>query len=165
MDGGADSGVDGGALCVRASDHFGYEPDLLGDGGAGLFGRCSDRSSGKRSRISFFPLYGVGFFGERADGMGRSVVVCDSLGLGCQEIGEEFDFTLEERASFDFWGGDELVCGGVLKISRIVELFFGVRVGGAFCEHDARALETLVVFPSDFGDRDRPMDWVFAGTG
>ena len=165
MDGGADLSVDGGALCVGASDDFGYEPDLLGDGGAGLFGRCSDRSSGKRSRISFFPLHGVGFFGERADGMGRSVVVCDSLGLGCQKIGKESDFPMEERSSFDFGVGDELVCGGVLKISRIVELFLGVRVGGAFCEHDARALKTLVVLSSNFGNWSHSMDGVFARTG
>ena len=83
MDGGADSGVDGGALCVGAADHFGYESDLLGDGGAGLFDRCSHRSSGERSRISFLPLHGVGVFGKRADGVGGSVVWCDSLGLGC----------------------------------------------------------------------------------
>ena len=45
MDGGADSGVDGRALCVRASDHFGYESDLLGDSGASLFGRSRHRNS------------------------------------------------------------------------------------------------------------------------
>ena len=165
MDGGADSSLDGGALCVGASDHFGYESDLLGDGGAGLFGRCSDRSSGKRIWISFFPLHGVGFFGERADGVGGSIVGGNSLDLGCQEIGEEFDFTLEERGSFDFGSGDELVCGGVFEISRIVELFFGVRVSRAFCQHDARSFEALVVLSSNSGDRDCAVDRIFAGTG
>ena len=38
VDGGVDSWVDGGALCVGASDHFGYESDFLDHSGAGLSG-------------------------------------------------------------------------------------------------------------------------------
>ena len=71
---------------------------------------------------------------------------------------------MEKRGSFNFWGGDELVCGGVFEISRIVELFFGVRVGGAFCEHNARSVEALVVLSSGSGGRDRAVDRIFAGT-
>jgi len=133
MDGSTDSGVDGGALCIGAADHFGYESDLLGDGGSGLFGWSRHWSTRERSRVSFLPVYGVGVFGERADGVGGSLIGSDSLGLGCQKIGGKSDFTLEKRGSFDTGVGDELVCGGVSEISRIVELFFGVRVGGAFC--------------------------------
>ena len=71
---------------------------------------------------------------------------------------------MEERGSFDLGGGDELVCVGISEISRIVELFSGVRVGGAFCEHDARSVEALVVLFSDSSDRNRPVDRIFART-
>ena len=42
VDGGVDSCLNDGALCVGASDHFGYESDLLGHGGVGLSGRSGD---------------------------------------------------------------------------------------------------------------------------
>ena len=38
VDGCVDSWVDGGALCVGAADHFGYESNFLDYGGAGLSG-------------------------------------------------------------------------------------------------------------------------------
>ena len=71
---------------------------------------------------------------------------------------------MEEWGSFDLGDGIELVCGGVPEISRIVELFFGLRIGGAFCEHNAWSVEALVVLSSNSGNRDRALDRIFAGT-
>ena len=63
VDGGADFGLDGGTVCVGAADHVGYEPDVLGDGGDGLFGGGGAGCEVEGVGLSIFLLYGDGIFG------------------------------------------------------------------------------------------------------
>ena len=46
-----------------------------------------------------------------------------------------------------------------------MEIFPGIGVSGAFCQHHAWAFETVVVFPADFGNWDGTVDGIFAGVG
>lgn len=82
VDGGVDFSIDGGALCAGATDHLGYESDILGDGGVGLSGRSGDGQRGEMGGLPFLFRYGLGIFGERADGVGGAVVGSYELDLG-----------------------------------------------------------------------------------
>ena len=73
--------------------------------------------------VPFLSLYGVGIFGQRSDGMGRSAFGRPCLGLDGQKEGGKVGSSLGIGDSDDLWGGDELVRHGVLEVSRIMEIF------------------------------------------
>ena len=73
--------------------------------------------------VPFLCLYGLGIFGQRADGMGCSAFGRPCLGLDGQKEGGKVRSSLGIGDSDDLWGGDELVRHGVLEISRIMEIF------------------------------------------
>ena len=123
VDGGIDSSVDGGALCVGASDHVGYESDFLDHGGAGLSGRGGDGEPDQMGGVPFLCLYGVGVFGQRADGMGRSAFRRPCLGWDSQTKRGKAGSSLGIGDTDDLRARDELVRHGVLEVSRIMEIF------------------------------------------
>ena len=123
MDGGTDPGVDDGALCVGASDHFGYEPDVLDFGGSGMSGRGGNGEREQMGGLPFLCLHGVGIFGQRADGMGCSTFRHPCLGWDGQTKGGETGPPLGMGNSDDLGDRDELVRHGVLEVSRVMEIF------------------------------------------
>ena len=163
VDGSVDSGVDGGAVCIGAADHVGYESDLLGDDGIGLFGRGGHGKSESVGGLPFLFMYGLGIFGQRADGLGCSAFGRSCLGWSGQKERGKVKSSLGMGDSHDGGGSTELVCGGVFEISGVMELFCGVRIGGEICQHNARQIKTVVVFSANSADWDGAVDRIFAG--
>ena len=117
LDGGFDFGIDGGTVCTWAADHAGYEPDVLGDGGDGLFGGGGVGCKMEGVWLSVFSLYGIWIFGQGPDGLGGSALGGMYVGVvGKKERGKA-DSSVEKRDGADFWGGAELVCGGLPEVS------------------------------------------------
>jgi len=123
VDSGIDSSFDGGALRVGASDHFGHESDFLGHGGTGLSGRGGDGGPGQMDGVPFLFMYGVGIFGQRADGMGCSTFGHPCLGWNGQKERGKAGSSLGMGDSDDLRDRDELVRHSVLEVSRIMEIF------------------------------------------
>ena len=117
LDGGFDFGVDGGAVCAGAADHAGYEPDVLGDGGDGLFGGGGVGWQGERVGLSIFLLYGDGIFGQGPDGLGGTAIGGMDVGVVGEKERGKADSSLEEWDGADFWGGVVLVCVGLFEVS------------------------------------------------
>ena len=117
VDGGFDYGIDGGTVCVGASNHVGYEPDVLGDGGDGLFDGGGVGCEVEGFWLSVLSLYGIWIFGKGPDGLGGTAIGGMDVGVvGKKERGKA-DSSLEEWDGADFWGGVELVCVGLSEVS------------------------------------------------
>ena len=117
LDGGFDFGIDGGAVCAGAADHAGYEPDVLGDGGDGLFngGRVGCEVEGVG--LSIFLLYGDGIFGQGPDGLGGPALGGRDVGVVGKKEWRKASTSLEEWDGTNFRGGVELVCDGMPEVS------------------------------------------------
>ena len=116
LDGGFDYGIDGGAVCTGAADHAGYESDVLGDGGDGLFGGGGVGWEGERVGLSIFLLYGDGIFGQGPDGLGGTAIGGSGVGVGGEKEWTKTDSSVEKRDGINFWGGAELVCVGLSEV-------------------------------------------------
>ena len=73
--------------------------------------------------VPFLCLYGLGIFGQRADGMGCSAFGRPCLGCNGQKERGKAGSSLGMGDSDDLRDRDELVRHGVLEISRIMEIF------------------------------------------
>ena len=117
VDGGFDFGIDGGTVCTGAADHARYEPDVLGDGGDGLFGGGGVGCEVEGFWLFVFSLHGIWIFGEGPDGLGGTAIGGMDLGVvGKKERGKA-DSSLEKWDGADVRGGVELVCGGLPEVS------------------------------------------------
>jgi len=117
VDGGFDFGIDDGTVCTGAADHARYEPDVLGDGGYGLFGRGRVGYEMEGVWLSVLYLYGIWIFGEGPDGLGGTAIGGMDVGVVGEKERTKTESSVEKRDGADFWGSAELVCGGLPEVS------------------------------------------------